>query len=148
MGRLMKRLESRQARVSLLVFLFVMITLGPLVHPYKAQQASRYALTAAIVDNQTVKLDGYEEVVRRPVGARENEAGRKPAQRPIVCVHQSAQNADENSVLRQRRFLRVGQTPPLGGVGYVALECLEHFFGGDVVMHDTPFPRFPTPQIW
>src|SRR5690606_39327788 len=43
--------------------LLVGITVGTLVHPYMAQQASRYALTASIVERGTVRLDAYEHVL-------------------------------------------------------------------------------------
>ena len=50
-------------RVELLLFLFVVALVGPLLHDYGAQQASRYALTAAIWEEQTVKLDSYEHAL-------------------------------------------------------------------------------------
>ena len=46
-------------RVEILVALVVIALAGPLVHEYKAQQASRYVLTAAIWDDHTFQLDDY-----------------------------------------------------------------------------------------
>ncbi len=41
----------------------LLLLVGLLVHPYRAQQASRYALTAAVVERGTVVLDEYEHVL-------------------------------------------------------------------------------------
>lgn len=43
--------------------MLLVVATGLLVHPYRAQQASRYALTAAIVEQGTVALDDYEGVL-------------------------------------------------------------------------------------
>ena len=43
--------------------LLLLVVVGPVVQEYSAQAASRYPLTAAIVEDQTVSLDGYEDVV-------------------------------------------------------------------------------------
>jgi hypothetical protein len=56
-----RRLAAWQ--VELLLFLFVVALVGPLLHDYGAQQASRYTLTAAIWEEQTVKLDSYEHAL-------------------------------------------------------------------------------------
>jgi hypothetical protein len=45
------------------LFLLVVVAALPVVHPYRAQQASRYALTAAVVERGTVLLDAYEGVL-------------------------------------------------------------------------------------
>lgn len=50
-------------RTEWLIALAVLLLVGLLVHPYRAQQASRYALTAAVVERGTVVLDEYEGVV-------------------------------------------------------------------------------------
>lgn len=47
----------------MLVALTVLLVVAPLVHRYYAQQASRYTLSAAIWDDGTVSLDGYEGVL-------------------------------------------------------------------------------------
>lgn len=60
-GRL--RSVARGWRVELLLFAFVVVLVGPLIHEYGAQQASRYALSAAIWEEQTLQLDSYEGVL-------------------------------------------------------------------------------------
>ena len=50
-------------RIEILLFLFVVALVGPVVHDYGAQQASRYALSAAIWEEQTFRLDDYQEVL-------------------------------------------------------------------------------------
>lgn len=49
-------------RVEILLALLVVAIAGPLVHEYKAQQASRYLFTAAMWDNGTILLDEYAAV--------------------------------------------------------------------------------------
>jgi hypothetical protein len=46
-----------------LAILLAVIVAGLWMHPLRAQQASRYALTAAIVDHGTVVLDDYEHAL-------------------------------------------------------------------------------------
>ena len=46
-------------RIELLIALLVIVVVGPLVHNYEAQQASRVSLTAAIWDDNTIMLDRY-----------------------------------------------------------------------------------------
>lgn len=53
----------RSNRVDLLLVLLALVTLGPFVQLYTAQAAARYPLTAAIWDDHTVSLEGYENVV-------------------------------------------------------------------------------------
>lgn len=50
-------------RTELLIALLVVVAVGPIMHDYRAQQASRYALTAAIVEHGTVRLDDYVDVL-------------------------------------------------------------------------------------
>lgn len=57
-NRATPRLMDR-VRVEILVALLVVVVAGPLVHEYKAQQASRYVFTAAMWDDGTIKLDEY-----------------------------------------------------------------------------------------
>ena len=47
-------------RVAVALVVLVLVTLGPIVAQDTAQPASRYALTAAIVDHHTVSLDRYQ----------------------------------------------------------------------------------------
>lgn len=67
--------------------LLVEITVGTLVHPYMAQQASRYALTASIVERGTVRLDAYEHVlgVDRAVWRGHIYSDKAPGQ-PLAAV--------------------------------------------------------------
>lgn len=67
--------------------LLVLLTAGTLVHPYMAQQASRYALTAAVVERGTVRLDAYEHVlgVDRAVWGGHIYSDKAPGQ-PLAAV--------------------------------------------------------------
>ncbi len=57
-----KQTESalRRWRAELLLAAVVLLLAAPIMQPLMAQQASRYALTAALVDQRTVVLDDYE----------------------------------------------------------------------------------------
>lgn len=55
--------QSPARRSEFILVVVLLITAGTLVHPYRAQQASRYALTAAVVERNTVILDDYEHVL-------------------------------------------------------------------------------------
>lgn len=55
--------QPGERRLMGLVFLLVLLSVGLWVHPYRAQQASRYALTAAVADQGTIVLDDYEGVI-------------------------------------------------------------------------------------
>lgn len=46
-------------RVELLLALLVLVIAGPVIHEYKAQQASRYVFTAAMWDDGTIEIDRY-----------------------------------------------------------------------------------------
>lgn len=50
-------------RLEWALVLAVVVIAGLLVHPYRAQQASRYTLTAAVVERGSVVLDDYEDVL-------------------------------------------------------------------------------------
>ncbi len=52
-----------RCRVELAIMLLILTALGPLAHKYGAQQASRYALTAAVVEEGTIRLDEYIDVL-------------------------------------------------------------------------------------
>jgi hypothetical protein len=81
-------MNKRQTRsVELLLFLFVVFLVGPLVHEYRAQQASRYALTAAIWDDHTVELTGYTDVlgIDRAVRDGRTYSDKAPLQ-PMLAV--------------------------------------------------------------
>ena len=52
--------RPRLSRTELLLALLVIVVVGPLVHPYGFQQASRYTLTAAIWDDHAFELDRYD----------------------------------------------------------------------------------------
>lgn len=81
--------SARRVRLSLIlaVFALVLVTAGPLVHPYMAQQASRYALTAAVVEQGTIRLDAYEQVlgVDRAVWEGHIYSDKAPGQ-PLLAV--------------------------------------------------------------
>jgi len=76
-----------ETRSRLLLFFFVLSIVGPFAHIYRAQQASRYALTASIWENQTIVLDELEEVVAIDVAVREGRmySDKAPLQ-PILGV--------------------------------------------------------------
>lgn len=71
----------------LLLFLFVLAVVGPLIHTYADQQASRVALTAAIWDNHSVQLDGLEHTIGQDAAFREGHfySDKAPLQ-PVVGV--------------------------------------------------------------
>lgn len=49
-------------RVRLALGLLVVVTVGPFVQPLSAQPGARYALTAAVVEEGTVRIDDYREL--------------------------------------------------------------------------------------
>lgn len=65
----------------------VLLVAGTLVHPYMAQQASRYALTAAVVERGTVQLDAYERVLGIDKAAKDGHlySDKAPGQ-PLLAV--------------------------------------------------------------
>lgn len=67
--------------------LTVLLAVGLLVHPYRAQQASRYALTAAVVERGTVVLDDYADVLGRDRAVRDGHvySDKAPGQ-PLMAV--------------------------------------------------------------
>ncbi|MDJ0961371.1 MAG: hypothetical protein QNJ88_11995 [Acidimicrobiia bacterium] len=81
----------RSYRVEILIALLVIVVVGPLVHEYRAQQASRYLLTAAIWDNGTIQLDEYAAVdppilgVDRAVKDGHTYSDKAPLQ-PVLAV--------------------------------------------------------------
>lgn len=81
------RIVKPETRVRLLLFVFVLAMVGPFVHIYRAQQASRYALTASIWENHTVILDEMEEVVAIDIAVRDGHmySDKAPLQ-PILGV--------------------------------------------------------------
>jgi hypothetical protein len=81
----------RRLRVEVLLALLVVAVAGPLVHEYKAQQASRYVFTAAIWDGHTIRLDDYAAVdppvlgVDRAVKDGHTYSDKAPLQ-PVLAV--------------------------------------------------------------
>jgi len=73
--------------VEALVALAVLLLVAPPVHRYYAQQASRYALTAAVADDGTLVLDGYVDVlgIDRSVVDGHTYSDKAPAQ-PLAGV--------------------------------------------------------------
>jgi hypothetical protein len=67
--------------------LFVLSIVGPFAHIYRAQQASRYALTASIWENQTVILDEMADVVAIDIAVRDGRmySDKAPLQ-PVLGV--------------------------------------------------------------
>lgn len=74
-------------RTEWLLGLSVLLVVGLLVHPYRAQQASRYLLTAAIVERGTLTLDDYEAVLGRDRAVRSEHiySDKAPGQ-PLLAV--------------------------------------------------------------
>jgi len=74
-------------RTEWLLALTVLVFVGLLVHPYRAQQASRYTLTAAVVERGTVVLDDYEHVLGRDKAVRDGHvySDKAPGQ-PMFAV--------------------------------------------------------------
>ena len=48
-------------RVEFLLIMLVLVVVGPMIHEYKAQQASRYVFTAAMWDDHSVRIDRYAD---------------------------------------------------------------------------------------
>jgi len=74
-------------RGELIAVLMAVVVAGLWMHPYRAQQASRYALTAAIAERGTVVLDEYEDVVGIDRAVRDGRiySDKAPAQ-PFLAV--------------------------------------------------------------
>lgn len=53
------------ARPEFAIFLLVVVFAGPVIHHWGEQQGSRYALTAALWDQQTVEIDDYSRLLGR-----------------------------------------------------------------------------------
>lgn len=83
------RVDSKRRRVGLLIALLVIVTVGPFVKWMSAQPASRLALTAAIVDGETIFIDDYEAVTL-PIDRLETDDGRllsdKAPGQPVAAV--------------------------------------------------------------
>jgi hypothetical protein len=81
----------RRLRVEVLLALLVVAVAGPLVHEYRAQQASRYVFTAAMWDGHTIRLDDYAAVdppilgVDRAVKDGHTYSDKAPLQ-PVLAV--------------------------------------------------------------
>lgn len=75
------------SRKEWMAVLLAVIVAGLWVHPYRAQQASRYALTAALADRGTLVLDDYEQVlgVDRAVRDGHTYSDKAPGQ-PVLAV--------------------------------------------------------------
>lgn len=58
-------------RLHVLLFLLVLASVGPIVHEYTDQPASRYTLSAALWENQSVALDGFEHAIGRDSAAKD-----------------------------------------------------------------------------
>jgi hypothetical protein len=54
---------ASRRRVAVALAVFTIIAVGPIVAPYSAQPASRYALTAALSERHTVDLGGYARIL-------------------------------------------------------------------------------------
>lgn len=76
-----------QTRSTVWLVLLILLIAGTWVHPYRAQQASRYALTAAISDHGTVTLDGYDHVLGIDRAVRDGHiySDKAPGQ-PVLAV--------------------------------------------------------------
>lgn len=74
-------------RGEFLAVLLAVVLAGMWMHPYRAQQASRYALTAAIAERGTVVLDEYEAVIGIDRAVRDGRiySDKAPAQ-PFLAV--------------------------------------------------------------
>jgi hypothetical protein len=85
------RVRLRQYRVELLLAALVLAVVGPLIHEYQSQQASRYVLTAAIWDHHTVQIDRYAAVeppvlgIDRAVRGDHTYSDKAPLQ-PVLAV--------------------------------------------------------------
>lgn len=56
---------------SVLLFLFVLSIVGPIVYEAGSQQESRYALTAALWENGSVRVDGFVQIMGHDAALRE-----------------------------------------------------------------------------
>ena len=80
--------RSEVRRVGLALAMLVLVITAPVMHPRGGeQQASRYALTAAIWDHQTVVLDRYAHVLGRDHAVRDGViySDKAPGQ-PVLAV--------------------------------------------------------------
>ncbi|GBE20951.1 MAG TPA: hypothetical protein ENH00_14040 [Actinobacteria bacterium] len=77
----------RRHKVELLIVAVVLAVVGPVVHEYRAQQASRYAMTAALWEEHTVVLNDYTQVlgIDRSVYAGHTYSDKAPGQ-PLLAV--------------------------------------------------------------
>lgn len=91
-------------RTEWLLGLSVLLAIGLLVHPYRAQQASRYTLSAAIVEHGTVVLDEYVDVLGRDRAVRDGHtySDKAPGQSlllvPFYAVGRAAGVEDATSL--------------------------------------------------
>lgn len=94
----------------ILLLLLVLSIVGPLVNPYLDQAASRYALSAAIWDNQSVQLDGLEGAIGRDAAFKDGHfySDKAPLQpflgAPVYGVFRMA-GGDPATVVREQQNL-------------------------------------------
>ena len=76
-----------RVRVEWILGLLVIVTVGVILQPYRAQQGSRYALTAALVERGTLVLDDYEQVLHLDRAVRDGHiySDKAPGQ-PVLAV--------------------------------------------------------------
>jgi len=63
---------SPETRARVLLFLLVLAIVAPFMHIFRAQQASRVALSASLWDNQTIVLDEMSDVVAIDIAVRDD----------------------------------------------------------------------------
>ncbi len=69
------------------LFILVVLALAPFMHPFGGQQASRYALTAAVWDHGTLEVTEYASLLFRDGAARDGAfySDKAPGQ-PLLAV--------------------------------------------------------------
>lgn len=77
----------RRHRDDVLLAVIVLLLAGPVVQAMQAQQESRYALTAALWDRQTVRIDAYEHILGVDRAERDGHiySDKAPGQ-PVLAV--------------------------------------------------------------
>jgi hypothetical protein len=111
----------RRHRSDLLLSAVVALVVVPVLQPLMAQQASRYALTAALYDQGTVVLDDYEEIISVDRAEREGRlySDKAPGQPVLGIPFYAAYRALGGYPATESRPLALGEL----GLWAVSLGC-------------------------
>jgi hypothetical protein len=106
-------LVRARSSTSLALALLVLVALGPFVAEFSAQTAARYAVSAAVVDQGTIRIDAYEELTFPSDRVERDGAqyGDKAPGQPLllgVPLYATAQLAGAEPGTHQRTFGNLG----------------------------------------